>query len=196
MTSKWAISCRLLTEPNHVAFEPWHCLQGSPAPPAASSHRPLLPCSAPDSLEAVQCLMRTADPGTYIILPGLVIGFFPRHHGRGRESHSAQARKIKRRSPWKSTVGLPGSSGEWSLLPSLGLKLLSEAHASIKVPSTVKCFAHQPQILCLCTNRAAIWRRSRGPRRWPPRFKGRLQSARPGWAKASRSLSPAGHRSR
>ena len=37
------------------------------------------------------------------------------------------------------TVGLPGSSGGCWSDPSLGLKLLWLAHASIKVPSTVKC---------------------------------------------------------
>ena len=52
---------------------------------------------------------------------------------------------FERFSPWKSTVGLPGSSGGVPRrLPSFFLKLLSDAHASISVPSTVKCSsAHQ-----------------------------------------------------
>ena len=45
---------------------------------------------------------------------------------------------LRRRSPWRFTVGLPGSSGGVGGAP-LRLKLLSPAHASISVPSTVKC---------------------------------------------------------
>src|SRR6266516_3479860 len=48
---------------------------------------------------------------------------------------------LVRSSPRKLTVGLPGSSGGGRSpgASSRGRKLLSEAHASIKVPSTVKC---------------------------------------------------------
>src|SRR5208337_4894346 len=44
-----------------------------------------------------------------------------------------------RRWPWKFTLGLPRSSGGSVGPSSLRLKLLSEAQASISVPSTVKC---------------------------------------------------------
>src|SRR3712207_3310700 len=47
---------------------------------------------------------------------------------------------FERRSPRKSTVGLPGSStGSEGAASSLGRKLLRLAAASISVPSTVKC---------------------------------------------------------
>ena len=48
---------------------------------------------------------------------------------------------LPRRSPWKLTLGLPGSSGGIRSLgcSPLGRKLLSDAQASISVPSTVKC---------------------------------------------------------
>src|SRR5438552_18663255 len=45
---------------------------------------------------------------------------------------------LRRRSPWKSTVGLPGSSGSAGGA-SFRLKLLRLVHASTNVPSTVKC---------------------------------------------------------
>src|SRR5439155_17384 len=45
---------------------------------------------------------------------------------------------LLRRSPWKFTVGLPGSSGGAGGA-SFRLKLLRLAHASTSVPSTVKC---------------------------------------------------------
>jgi hypothetical protein len=54
---------------------------------------------------------------------------------------------LKRRSPWKSTVGLPGSRGGGRGV-SFRRKLFSPAHASIKVPSTVKCSAD---------NRCRVW---------------------------------------
>src|SRR5262252_3630583 len=46
---------------------------------------------------------------------------------------------FERLSPRKSTVGLPGSSGGADAGAPFFLKLLSDAHASIRVPSTVKC---------------------------------------------------------
>ena len=47
---------------------------------------------------------------------------------------------LLRRSPWKSTEGLPGSSSVFlGGSPSLGLKLFRLAAASISAPSTVKC---------------------------------------------------------
>src|SRR5580700_1185706 len=48
---------------------------------------------------------------------------------------------LPRRTPWKLTLGLPGSSGGKRSLgcSPLGRKLLSDAQASISVPSTVKC---------------------------------------------------------
>src|SRR5882762_92876 len=45
---------------------------------------------------------------------------------------------LLRRSPWKFTVGLPGSSGGVRGSPGF-LKLFNPAQASIRVPSTVKC---------------------------------------------------------
>jgi hypothetical protein len=47
---------------------------------------------------------------------------------------------LVRRSPWKFTVGLPGSSGGVAPAPFF-LKLFRPAQASIRVPSTVKCSA-------------------------------------------------------
>src|SRR5271155_2036906 len=58
--------------------------------------------------------------------------------------------RVGRRSPWKLVGGLPGSSGGLSPLPSLGLKLLSEAQASISVPSTVKWSSLISPRSCAC----------------------------------------------
>ena len=41
--------------------------------------------------------------------------------------------------PWKSASALRPPPAEGSSEPSRGLKLFNEAHASISVPSTVKC---------------------------------------------------------
>jgi hypothetical protein len=49
-----------------------------------------------------------------------------------------RVRGVLRRSPWKFTVGLPGSSGGAGGVSWL-LKLLRLAQASINVPSTAKC---------------------------------------------------------
>ena len=52
-------------------------------------------------------------------------------------------------------MGLPGSSGGCWSGPSLDLKLLWLAHASIKVPSTVKCSVESRSRLRACSTTSA-----------------------------------------
>ena len=64
---------------------------------------------------------------------------------------------LDRCSPWKFTVGFPGSSGGAVGRAPFGVKLLRPAHASMRVPSTLKCSSESSW-------RARAWARTR-PRR-------------------------------
>src|SRR5207249_9907279 len=64
------------------------------------------------------------------------LGFLTLSHASTTDAEAWVA--LVRRSPWKFTVGLPGSSGVGGDA-SFRWKLLRLAHASINVPSTVKC---------------------------------------------------------
>ena len=66
-------------------------------------------------------------------------------------------------SPLKSTAGFPGSSVEFPEPVHFLLKLFCQAHASIKVPSTVKCSSDRSLSARACTSTRSKRARAMSP---------------------------------
>lgn len=75
-----------------------------------------------------------------------------------------------RRSPRKSTVGLPGSPSLFGGGPSLGFRLFWLAHALISVPSTVKCSFDSSDFLRACSRTSSKKARAMSPSSRRSRF--------------------------
>ena len=72
--------------------------------------------------------------------------------------------------PWKSASALRPPPVGGSSEPSLGLKLFIDAHASISVPSTLKCSVDKSLFTRGCASTSARNRRAMSPSRRRSRF--------------------------